>query len=250
VPLVAVYDPSTAAELVELARLAYRSPEDVAGSLPGLGLGDHRWFSGSSTQAFTAVGAERVYVAFRGTEGRNPVDWLTDARFNPKRAELGCRVHSGFTEALDEVWEPLLESATDPGLPVRVTGHSLGAALATLAAARLSELGRTIDAVYTFGQPRTGLGDFADAYDERLLDVTFRVVNHVDLVARVPSLFQGFRHVGRRVYFDGKGGLHVDASAWRVAFDDVPYRFTHFGRLAVGLDPHRISEYKRLTLQA
>jgi hypothetical protein len=46
------------------------------------------------------------------------------------------------------------------------------------------------------------------------------------------------------MYFDLGGGFHPDASAGRVALDDVKYRLTHWGRIeSIGLAPHEISAY-------
>jgi triacylglycerol lipase len=183
-------------------------------------------------------------LAFRGSE-RDPVDWIRNAQFHPVTGELGGKVHSGFHGALDEVWGSIAGDTSALGLPIFVTGHSLGGALATLAAARLVEAGVAPDAVYTYGQPRVGKSDFQRAFNSAMHDVTFRVVNHIDLVARVPLLLQGYRHIGRRMYFDGAGALRPDAGSWPVARDDLKYRLSHFGSIqAVGLTPHLLPAYR------
>jgi triacylglycerol lipase len=184
-------------------------------------------------------------VAFRGTEA-NPVDWITDARFNPVAGAFGAPVHSGFKVALDEVWDDVAGLAGRP-LSLFFTGHSLGAALATLGAARWAESGGNVAGVFTFGQPRTGQTAFVSAYNAKLADVTYRFVNHIDLVTRVPLWVQRYRHVGRRMYWDGSGRFHGDASWWQVAKDDIAYRFAHFGRIqSIGLEPHFVPAYSKL----
>lgn len=45
-----------------------------------------------------------------------------------------------------------------------VTGHSLGGALAILAAADIKSVGHKVDEVYTFGQPRVGNVAFSKWY--------------------------------------------------------------------------------------
>ena len=231
---------------VRLAGLAYEQDTTVIDAeLAQLGLHDAVHFDMPSTQAFVASGDEAAHVAFRGTQ--EPEDWLTNAKFLPSTSELGVKVHSGFSEGLNEVWgqiEPVVASA---GLPVIVTGHSLGAALASLAAIRLSTTGHGIAGVYTYGQPRTGHSSFASLYNSALGSITFRFINHIDLVTRVPLLVQGYRHVGRRMYFDASELFHKDASIWRVARDDLLYRLTHIGRIeSVGIQPHLIDRYKSL----
>ena len=115
-----------------------------------------------------------------------------------------------------------------------------------MAAARLVETNTPPSAVYVFGCPRTGLGDFRDAYDAALRDVTFRVINHIDLVTRVPLLVQGYRAPGRRMYFDASQTFHADAGAWHVAKDDLAYRLRHFGRIeSLGLSTHEIGAYTK-----
>jgi hypothetical protein len=237
------FDPALAKVTVALSRLAYR---DVAAAEAGAadhGFDEFRFFSASSTQAFTAADATRKFLAFRGTESTSPVDWARDAQFKPRPAALG-KAHSGFDTALDEVWVDVMTELAGDGRPLIITGHSLGGGLSIIAAARLVEARTPPSGVYVFGCPRTGLSDFRDAYDAALHDVTFRVINHIDLVTRVPLLTQGYRAPGRRIYFDATHTFHADAGAWQVAKDDLAYRLRHFGRIeALGLSTHEIGAY-------
>lgn len=78
---------------------------------------------------------------------------------------------------------------------VWITGHSLGGALAVLAAARLKLQG-IAPHVYTFGQPRVAFGEFADRFDAELSGRLWRFVNQSDLVPRLPpGLF--YRHCSK-----------------------------------------------------
>lgn len=239
------FDPATAAAMVRLARIAYRDPVTAENDVTAIGYRDFVFFDGPSTQGFVVSDDAAAHLAFRGTESRNPVDWARDAQFHPVSGESFGRVHSGFRSALDEVWdETVAELASRPG-PLFITGHSLGAGLAVLAASRLSAAGRSADGVYLFGSPRPGLRDFRGAFNERLGTVTFNVINHIDLVTRVPLLVQSYRHVGRRMYFDAGRQFHADAGAWHIATDDLRYRLTHFGRIeSVGLSTHAIGAYQ------
>ncbi len=238
------FDAELARLTVELSKLAYRSAQTAEAGAAGHGLGEFRFFDGAtSTQAFTGADATRRFLAFRGTESNNPRDWVVDSQFKPRPAALGS-VHSGFDGALDEVWEDVLAELADDNRPLIITGHSLGGGLATLAAARLADSDEPPAAVYVYGCPRTGLGGFRDSYDAKLRDVTFRIINHIDIVTRVPLLVQGYRAPGLRMYFDRDGTFHPDAGAWQIAKDDLRYRITNFRSIrALGLGTHEINAY-------
>ena len=97
-------------------------------------------------------------------------------------------MHDGFEEALDSIWHDVDIALAALDCPVFYTGHSLGAALATLAAVR-----RPPKAVYTFGSPRVG----NEAFAATLRDVRmYRVVDGEDVVTTLPPKVLGFRHVG------------------------------------------------------
>lgn len=228
-----------------LARVAYREPSQIEPALVEMGLEGFRFYDGPSTQAFTCSDASRVIIAFRGSE-QDPRDWINNANFRPVPGEHDGHVHSGFHGALDEVWDQIAAHVDrDTPRPLFVTGHSLGGALATLAGARLHSAGMAVGGVYTYGQPRVGKSDFQRHYNEALRDKTFRMVNHIDLVTRVPLLVHGYRHIGRRMYFDEDGTLERDAGNWPVARDDLRYRLRHFGRIkAAGLTPHLLPAYQ------
>jgi hypothetical protein len=237
------FDPGLAKLTAALSRLAYKEADPARAGAADRGLDEFRFFTASSTQGFTATEPTRRFLAFRGTESTNPIDWARDAQFRPRPTALG-RAHSGFDAALNEVWpEVTAELAGDPR-PVIITGHSLGGGLSIMAAARFLEAGNPPAAVYVFGCPRIGLRDFRDAYDAALRNVTFRVINHIDLVTRVPLLAQGYRAPGRRMYFDASHTFHADAGAWHVAKDDLTYRLRHFGRIeSLGLSTHEVGVY-------
>lgn len=227
-----------------LSRIAYRERSRCEEAIGALGLRDFRFYDGPSTQGFLCSDDTRALLAFRGSE-QDPLDWIRNAQFRPMTGELAGQVHSGFHGALDEVWDDVAADVSATEKPLFVTGHSLGGALATLAAARAHSEGSSVAGVFTFGQPRVGKTDFQRAYNSALEAVTFRVVNHIDLVTRVPLLTQGYRHVGRRMYFDEGGSLERDAGNWAVARDDIRYRFRHFGRIkAAGLTLHLLPAYQ------
>ena len=141
--------------------------------------------------------APYIVVAFRGSEARIE-DWLTNATAVPKSPTIGNGlVHSGFYDSFIRVKQQIIDAvaeanelarATEP-LPVYYTGHSLGGALALIAArtfeyeAKKNHLPENIgNACYTFGAPRAG----NYAYFEKMKTPVYRVVNSSDIVPRVP----------------------------------------------------------------
>jgi len=181
------------------------------------------------TQAYVAWNHAFALVAFRGTQPDSLIDVLTDALIGLKDWDVpGERVHSGFKEALDVVWDQIVTELTPLGnRPVWFTGHSLGAALATLAGDRfqrerqrraLGELG----GIYTFGSPLVGDRRFVDGFNTRCGDRSFRFVNDEDSVTRVPPPLFRYRHVNneRFVGFDDPNVLFTEP-----LIDHTPRRY-------------------------
>ena len=152
------------------------------------------------TQGFVCkrnVGNEPPYLvlAFRGTE-KKVSDWLTDVRCIPV-VEGKIRAHSGFLGAftknvdaegrsVEELVREILdrpETKDERGmpLPLFITGHSLGGALALLATRLIAP--DVTGACYTFGAPRIANYEFF----RFIKTPVYRVVNSSDVVPRVPS---------------------------------------------------------------
>eukprot|EP00163_Fabomonas_tropica_P010841 TRINITY_DN2111_c0_g2_i2.p2 TRINITY_DN2111_c0_g2~~TRINITY_DN2111_c0_g2_i2.p2 ORF type:complete len:654 (-),score=182.80 TRINITY_DN2111_c0_g2_i2:2312-4273(-) len=126
------------------------------------------------------------------------------------------RIHRGFKKGWaairNQVHSTILTGRyVENGYKFVIAGHSQGGALATLAAVDFKERWPSMKlAVYTFGSPRVGNKKFVKYYN-RLVPHTLRYVNRyrdgycpgsgtapwkVDLVARIPPEFLGYRHVG------------------------------------------------------
>lgn len=140
-------------------------------------------------------------LAFRGTDADDPADISDDLNAIPEDWQGGGKVHTGFADALLEIWngEQGVEAALNRlnGYRLLFTGHSLGAAMATLAASL-----RTPASLYTFGSPRVGDADFVAALEKKQLD-NHRYVDCCDMVARVPpDKLLGYTHIGPPYYID------------------------------------------------
>ena len=158
-------------------------------------------FSVSGTQAFLAHNNRYSVLAFRGTS-----DWTdvqTDIRAGRVSAGDGVgKVHSGFFNAYGLVSERISRRLEEVKfMPLYITGHSLGGALATVALRYLEKvegLKDQIAACYTFGSPRVGNADF----ESDIRSPVYRVVNFTDIVTFLPLFTMGFTHVGDVRYLD------------------------------------------------
>ncbi|GIL50703.1 hypothetical protein Vafri_6817 [Volvox africanus] len=204
----------------------------------------------TDTQAwiYRNVEAREAVISFRGTE---QVKWkdiatdlnLTPCSLNPERLDDNAglpftariirgwagvhhkqfMVHKGFLDAYDSVRRTvftLLDEITGTGnkgdnWQVVVTGHSLGGALATLAAYELADRrtpARAVQkiAMYSFGAPRVGNKAFAEEFD-RLVPDAWRVTNSNDIIPSVPRLM-GYCHVGHAVRLGADGDVKIGRS--------------------------------------
>ena len=187
------HSPVNAWWLSEAALLSYWDPagaDVVFAERAGLRT---RFIDVDSTQCYVAWNDSVAIVAFRGTEADQPLDLLTDINIVPVDWPQGGHVHLGFVSALDSVWTEVIAILQTTHARPWFTGHSLGGALATLAADRHGNPG----GVYTFGSPRVGDDAFAQGFARRHPRRSFRYVNGEDAVAKVPWLFSHVEHETR-----------------------------------------------------
>lgn len=202
------------------------------------------------------AGNARV-IAFRGTASIR--DWLTDLEsWRTATAAKGGRtdigegeeVHHGFLDAIVSVTKALVDAVAWVKAPVFVTGHSLGGALALLAAQVLERAGLSPVSIYTFGGPRVGNWRWATDYDGAgarppLGERTFRVVNEEDIVPRLPGWLMGYRHVGTEVFFPSIGSMWVNAPLWFKCVSDAIGTYRDWQRGAIAqLADHGIERYR------
>jgi len=147
----------------------------------------------NNTECFIATSNNTVLVCFRGTQGTS--DWIANLNLSESATEFGM-VHSGFLQGFLDIRGKLqaaLDSAIADGHQIVLTGHSLGGALATIAASEWRNQ-YPIRTVYTFGQPAVGDRAFRNSM-ESIKPHFFRIVNDDDIVSRIPPLY---KHVGTR----------------------------------------------------
>ena len=167
------------------------------------------------TQCFVASRDDHTILAFRGSESLG--DWIGNLLLVATNEPDYGAVHLGFFEAYRRIADDVL-SVLPTNSPIWLTGHSLGGALASLAAAELFAT-HQITGVYTFGQPRVGGALFRELLEQRYANRLFRFVNHHDVVCRIPP---GYQHVGQLIHFAGDGLLHRLATESDVISSEMP----------------------------
>lgn len=156
---------------------------------------------------------EAIFVAYAGTG--NVMDWVVDADAKLVRFDEcdGCKVHQGFN-FVEQVGLPMTLYAVGalrllhPHYSIVVTGHSKGAAEATIAAMDLIKAGFANVKLITFGSPRVGNPAFAK-FASKQLGTHYRVTHATDTVPSMPTHRQGYMHLSGEWY--EQPTLHVRA---------------------------------------
>ena len=213
--------------LADAALLAYWPPEQAPATFARAGLVHTQFFTHGSTQCYVASNEQFAITSFRGTEINHLEDQLADADIKLTQWDAEGRVHHGFLGALDLVW-PAVEAhlATLQRRTLWFTGHSLGAALATLAARRYTRPGRAVAGLYTIGSPRVGDREFVAGFQVALLGRSFRYVNGKDGVTDVPPPALGYEHVAEERHLDSESLPHpLLAGLGAPLIDHTPRRY-------------------------
>ncbi len=131
-----------------------------------------------------------LFLIFRGTTtANNNADMVTDARIGIERSTTGLPVHIGFNHTFKSMLPEIRSFIAESKITgtVHCIGHSLGGAVASLAADwAASSLSLPVK-LYTFGQPRVGLTFFSSMLTQKLGSKNIhRVFHTTDPVPMVP----------------------------------------------------------------
>ena len=159
----------------------------------------------TDVQCFLRRKKDTLWITFRGSDSIK--DWKTNFNLCKKvipynNTKTNIRVHCGFLNAYKapNVRNAILSAITKNTHYVRVSGHSLGAALATLCAVDIQYNfpDRDIETIL-FGCPRVGNENFKKSYNKRV-NKTIRIENGNDIITKLPFPFMGYRHVGAKLH--------------------------------------------------
>lgn len=157
---------------------------------------------------------EEIVVAFRGSSSLR--NWMADLDFVQVSCDYteGCLVHDGFKDSWNEVSANIIKYvkqafATYPDYTLVVTGHSLGAAVGTLAVVELRNLGYASD-LYTYGSPRVGNLAFAK-YVTSQAGAEYRATHFDDPVPRLPPIWLfGYYHTSPEYWLESGPNTNID----------------------------------------
>lgn len=159
-----------------------------------------------------------IVISFRGSKSID--NWAANLDFQMEDVGFctDCRAHSGFVKAWNEVADDVTKAVNDaratfPDFQVVATGHSLGGAMATVAAAALRSTDIAVD-LYTYGAPKSGNEEWATFLSGTDKGANFRVVHKDDIVPTLPPkipFFMPYAHV-QPEYFITTGNK-VDVTA-------------------------------------
>ncbi|CAI5444328.1 unnamed protein product [Caenorhabditis angaria] len=155
-----------------------------------------------------------IVLAFRGTKGKLQLLVEGDETlFRNKTAWVGGgSVSFYFARAFNLVWNNGMKSDFAqlihqyPDYDIWVGGHSLGGSMAALATNFIVANQLVTDAskikLITFGEPRTGDQQFADAHDQ-MIKYSYRVIHKRDIVSHIPyKNEEGYRHHRNEIWYD------------------------------------------------
>ena len=220
-----------------IAAITYDDPKTAKTKFNAIGCTIVEFFDIDNAQAYLLKNNGTITVlSFRGTEVTEKSDVLADLKSGKNLEACGGKVHVGFKGEINKLW-PALEKATSNIDKLYVTGHSLGAAMATIAAGRMQS---KVLALVTFGSPRVGNKQYVNS-----LTVThYRVQNNCDDVTKVPFKLMGFAHHGTHKYLNYYGAFRT-LTPWQQVKDMVRSRAKAYtkGQKFLGAYDHMMDNY-------
>lgn len=240
------------AYLGKRATEAYNMGYEIESRIDQSGGKSCAYFKRWTDAGFAYLRGNTAVIVFRGTIVWNVIQWIhTNLLMFPAFSPLRhCGFELSWRRLRPQVFE-WLDKNLPAGGDIALAGHSLGGAIALLAAYELADRA-PIRAVVTFGAPRVGFSKFRDLYlaktcrpvaaGERewtLGQVTRRVIHVDDLISRVPPP-PIFRHVGEGFRLDQDGHLTLGES--RSVFERIFVTFDRsIGKVYQKIDAYRAS---------
>jgi len=151
-----------------------------------------------------------MWISLKGTT--TVEEWTQDLQYHQVSLENGVMIHEGFDTICNSILDTVKNSITkhNPSNIV-ITGHSLGAAIATVLGYHLNNPSINLQ-VYTFASPRVGNKKFCEAVS---LFKLFRYVNTCDIIPTLPpSVSPNFTNTNQPYIYTDCGTMIPFTKNW------------------------------------
>ena len=225
-----------------LAKIAYMTEKDSKPIAHTMGYTKIKLIDHKGAECLFLENNERIVLAFRGTEPKEFSDIKADLKAWKRPSETDGMVHQGFFDYLERIWDSVVRHINygdRENKELYICGHSLGGAMATLAASRLED---RVIACYTYGSPRVG----GSVWRDKAHFLHYRYVNNNDVVPKVPLWLMGFRHHGELHYINYYGNIRA-LTPWQRIKDGWRGRMKAWSKLELfdGARDHSMDAYER-----
>eukprot|EP01084_Bolivina_argentea_P058640 107070_1 len=161
-----------------------------------------------------------IIIGWAGTEVLSITDWIDDIDIllitYPLAKDCNCKVHQGWWNTYNAIriplWQTVMRYSNTFSKPqIRISGHSMGSALATHCSLDgYLNYDVRYDYIYTFGTPRVGDSKFAEYYHQRIPNHV-RVVHYKDPVPHIPGQIFGYHHIATEEFYttQDSNGTHI-----------------------------------------
>ena len=182
--------------------LAYREPSKIR-------IVEKLICPGSNTQAYSWItkdndtSIDKLYISFRGSSCKKDLFDSIDCNKYTYDNNNNIQIHKGFWNKYCNLrlqLHQLVALYSHKVNEIICTGHSLGAALASICALDIYYTYKIKASLHTFGSPRVGNVDFANTMSN-VLNEHYRVTYMDDIVSHLPMGFE-YNHIyGNHIHF-------------------------------------------------
>lgn len=191
-----------------LANAAYK--DNCSEDFKNVNMVNYTFFDNAGAQGHGACNDTDLIITCRGTQPSQLNDLTADADAFPKTHGSGF-VHAGFRREARKIMGPIFNYVKRyPNRKIWLTGHSLGAAMATYITQELEFANFNPTMLFTYGSPRVGSHNYVrDFHTEH-----HRFVNCNDIVTTVPLTVMCYKHHGKLHYINFYGNIR-DLTSWQ-----------------------------------
>ena len=159
---------------------------------------------------------DSLFVSFRGSV--NIPNWIDNIQISKMTPydDKQIQVEKGFYKAYNYLKPDIINNLQILTTKyntnrIFITGHSLGASMATLLAYDILTIytGFHLSYLVTFGSPRVGNINFVSSFTKYNNGVSYRITHYYDIVPHVPEELFGYLHVSNEIWFN-EDNTHYD----------------------------------------